>query len=61
MGCSQYVCFDGARINNYIGGEPVGSTEMKLEVKRVKNGRTTGKDKVTGEMIKSVVEIVLIG
>ena len=35
-----------------FGGEPIGRTEVKVRVGKLKNGKATGKDEITGEMIK---------
>ena len=37
---------------NYLGGEPTGRAEVKVRVGKVKNGKATVKDEITGEMIK---------
>ena len=44
--------FDGIRRVNYFGGEPIGRAEVELRVGKLKNGKATGKDEITGEMIK---------
>ena len=44
--------FDGIRSGNYFGGEPIGSAEVEVRVGKLKNGKATGKDEITGEMIK---------
>ena len=38
--------YDGARIGNYFGGEPVRRTEVEIRVGKLKNGKTAGKDEV---------------
>ena len=48
-----YMCgFDGVRSGNYFGGEPIRRTDFEVRVGKLKNGKATGKDEVTGEMIK---------
>ena len=44
--------FDGIRIGNYFGGEPIGRAEVEVKVGKFKNGKLTGKEKIKGEMIK---------
>ena len=47
------VCgFDGIRRGNYLGGGPIGRTEVEVGVGKLKNGKATGKDEITREMIK---------
>ena len=38
---------------NYFGGEPIERAEVEVRVGKLKNGKATGKDEITGEMIKS--------
>ena len=48
-----HMCgYDGVRRGNYFGGEPMRKIEVEERVKKLKNGRATGKDDVTGEMLK---------
>ena len=50
---STYMCgFDGVRIGNYFGGEPIGRAEGEVGVRKLKNGKAAGKDEVTGEMVR---------
>ena len=44
--------FDGVRRDDYFGGEQIKRTEVEDRVGKLKNGKTAGKDEVTGEMIK---------
>ena len=44
--------FDGIFRANYFGGKPIGRAEVDVRVKKLKNGKTSGKDEITGEMIK---------
>ena len=37
---------------NFFGGEPTGRGEVELRVGKLKNGKATGKDEVTGEIMK---------
>ena len=37
---------------NYFGGEPIRRTKVEIRVGKLKNGKTAGKDEVTGEIIK---------
>ena len=43
--------FDGIWRGNYLGGEPIGRAEIEVRVDKLKNGKATGKDEITGEMI----------
>ena len=45
--------FDGIRRGDYFGGEPIGRTEAEVRVGKLKNGKAAGGDEITGEMIKS--------
>ena len=46
-----YICgFDGARRGNYFEGEPIRRNEVKVRVKKLKNGNSTGKGEVTERM-----------
>ena len=48
-----HMCgFDGIRKCNYFGGEPIRRAEVEVRVGKLKNGKTAGKDEVTGEKIK---------
>ena len=48
-----HMCgFDGIRRGNYFGGEPIGRAEVEVRVSKLKNRKATGKDEITGEMIK---------
>ena len=48
-----HMCgFDGIRRSNYFGEEPIGRAEVEMRVGKLKNGKATGKDEITGEMIK---------
>ena len=35
-----------------FGGEPIGRAEVEVRVWKLKNGKPTGKDETTGEMMK---------
>ena len=39
-------------IGNYFGGKPIRRTEVKVREGKLKNEKATGKDDITGEMIK---------
>ena len=43
--------YDGIQIGNYFGREAIGRAEVELRVGKLKNGKATGKDEITGEMI----------
>ena len=45
--------FDGIWRGNYLGVEPIGRAEVKVRVGKFKNRKATGKDEITGEMIKN--------
>ena len=36
---------------NYLGGEPIRNNEVEVRMRKVKNGKAEGKDKVAGEMV----------
>ena len=44
--------FDGIRRRNYFGGGPIGRTEVEVREGKLKNGKASGKDEITGEMVK---------
>ena len=44
--------FDGIWRGNYFGGEPIGRAEVEMRVGKLKNGKATTKDEITGEMKK---------
>ena len=47
-----YICdFGCVRRGNYFGRKPVERTEVEERMIKLKNGKATSKDKVTGEMI----------
>ena len=43
---------NGERRSNYFRGEPIRRPEVEVRVRKLKNGRATGKDEVTGKMVK---------
>ena len=48
-----HMCgFDGIRRGNYFRGEPIGRAKVEVKVNQLKNGKATGKDEITGEIIK---------
>ena len=44
--------FDGIQRSNYFGGESIGRAEVEVRVGKLKNGKVTGKNEITAEMIK---------
>ena len=44
--------FEGVRRGNYFGGESIMRTKVEVRVGKLKKGKATGMDEVTGEMIK---------
>ena len=44
--------YDGIRRGNYFRGEPIGRAEVDVRLGMLQNGMATGKNKITGEMIK---------
>ena len=44
--------FDGIWRGKCFGGEPIGRAEVKVRVGKLKNGKTAGKDQVTGKQGK---------
>ena len=48
-----HMCgFDGIQRGNYFGVEPTGRAEVEVRMGKLKNGKASGKDEITGEMIK---------
>ena len=48
-----HMCgFDGIWGDIYFGEEPIRRTEVQVRVSKLKNRKFSGKDKITGEMIK---------
>ena len=48
-----YICgLDWIRRGNYFGGELTGRAEVEVKVGNLNNGKTAGKDEITGEIIK---------
>ena len=48
-----HMCgFDGVRRGKHLGGEPIRRTEIEVRVGKLKNGKATGKNDFTGEIIK---------
>ena len=43
---------------NFLGGEPIRRTEVEVRVSKLKNEKATGKDEMTGELIKAVDRVV---
>ena len=39
---------DGVQRGNYFRGEPIRRIEVEVRVGKLKNGKTSGKDEVTG-------------
>ena len=44
--------FDGIWRVNYFRGEPIGRVEVEVRMGKLKSGKGTIKDEITGEMIK---------
>ena len=44
--------FDGIWRGNTFGEEPIRKVELEVRVGKLKNGKATGKDEITGERIK---------
>ena len=42
----------GIQRGNYFGGEAIGKDEVEVRVGKLQNEKATGKDELTGEMIK---------
>ena len=36
--------FDGIRLGNYFGGEPIGRADFEVRVGKLNNGKKAGKD-----------------
>ena len=48
-----HICgFDGIRRRNYFGEELIGRAEVEMRLGKLKNGKASGKDEITEEMIK---------
>ena len=46
------IIINGIQIDNYFEGELVRRTEVEGRVGKLRNGKTTGKDDVTGKLVK---------
>ena len=44
--------FDGILRDSYFEGHHSGRTEVEVRVGKLKNGKATGEDEITGEMMK---------
>ena len=55
----EYVWLCGVWIGNYLGGEAIRRTEVKVRVGKLKTGKAAGKDVVKGEMTKGGGDKVL--
>ena len=44
--------FNRIQRGNYLGGEPIGRSEVEVRMGKLKNGKAAGKDRVIGETIK---------
>ena len=44
--------FDGIRRGKYFRGELIGRAQVEVRVGKLKNGKPSGKDEITGEIIK---------
>ena len=42
--------FDWIRRGNSFGGEPIGRADVEVRVGKLKNGKATGKDEITGDL-----------
>ena len=42
----------GIQRGNYFKGKPIGRAEVKVRVRKLKNGKATGGDEITGVVIK---------
>ena len=51
--------FDGVLRGKYFGGEWIRRTEIEVKLRKLENGKVTGKDEVTEEMIKGGGDIVV--
>ena len=51
--------FDGLQRGNCFGGESIRKTEVEERIKKLKNGKAAGKDKVTGEIVKGGGDVVV--
>ena len=51
--------FRGIRRGNYFVGEPIGRAEVEVRVGKLKNGKPSGKDEITGEMITGGGDMVV--
>ena len=50
---------DDVQISNYFGGEPSGRTWVEVRVGKLRNRKASGKDDVTGEILKGGGYMVL--
>ena len=48
-----HMCgFDGIQRGNYLEERSVGGAEVEVRVGKLKNGKSAGRDEITGEIIK---------
>ena len=48
-----HMCgFNGIQRGNYYGEEPIGRAKVKVRLGKLKSGKSTGKDEITGELKK---------
>ena len=53
------LAFDGIQRGCYLGGEPIRRAEVEVRVGKLKNGKATGKDEITRDLIKGGGERVV--
>ena len=51
--------FGGVQRGNNFGGLPIRRTEVKLKLKKLKNGKTARKHEVTGQILKGGGDMVV--
>ena len=51
--------YDGVRRGNYFGGEPIRKIYPEERIKNLKNGKATGKDEFTEELVKGGGDVVM--
>ena len=57
-----HMCgFDGVQRGKYFRGESIRRIEVEVRVGKLKNQKASGKDEITGEMIKSRGDRVVWG
>ena len=55
-----HICgFYGVQGGNYFRVEPVRRSEVEARVRKLRNGRAARKDEISGELVKSGVDVMV--